>query len=72
MLERTDTIVREDGLKALASALGYVDAERFITLLLRDSFDYTVWRQKGLDQEISIRELSRDAQEYSSRLGGKG
>ena len=68
MSERTDTIVREDGLKALTSALGYVDAERFITLLLRDSFDYTAWRQNGLDEKISVRELSRIAQMYSDRL----
>ena len=68
MLERTDTIVREDGLRALTSALGYVDAERFVTLILRDSFDYTLWRQNGLKDNFSVRELSKRAQEYSRQL----
>lgn len=68
MLERTDTIVREDGLRALTSALGYVDAERFVTLILRDSFDYTLWRQNGLKDNLSVRELSKRAQEYSRQL----
>ena len=68
MLERTDTIVREDGLRALTSALGYVDAERFVTLILRDSFDYTLWRQNGLKDNLCVRELSKRAQEYSRQL----
>ncbi len=68
MMERTDTLVREDGLRALTAALGYVDAERFVTLLLRDSFDYTLWREKGLDNSMSVRELSQVAQKYSANL----
>ena len=68
MVKRTDTIVREDGLRALTEALGYVDAERFIMLLLHESFDYTAWRENGLAEEPSVRELSRIAQEYSKQL----
>jgi hypothetical protein len=32
----TDTEIKVRGLKALADALGHVEAERFITLLMRE------------------------------------
>ncbi len=47
-------------MKALISALGDVQAERFITLILRTSFDYTKWQQK-LWPERSIAEISQAA-----------
>jgi hypothetical protein len=33
------------GMKALISSLGNVDAEKFISLVLREPFDYTKWRK---------------------------
>ena len=39
----TDTEVRVRGFNALVEALGSVEAERFIVLLLREPFDYTQW-----------------------------
>jgi hypothetical protein len=36
---RTDTEIRVEGVRALTSALGSVEAERFITLILREPFD---------------------------------
>jgi len=60
---RTDSVVRTEGMTALLEKLGIIDAERFIALILREPFDYTVWR-KGLNSEnISLRELSRRAME---------
>jgi hypothetical protein len=56
----TDTDVIQKGLGALLDALGKVDAERFITLLHRDPFDYTTW-QKNLFENISVTELSAKA-----------
>jgi len=41
----TDTEVRIRGLRALVEALGTVEAERFITLILREPFDYTQWQR---------------------------
>ncbi|MBR3623944.1 MAG: hypothetical protein IKN43_11445 [Selenomonadaceae bacterium] len=65
---RTDTLVRRDGVQALIDRLGEVDAERFITLILREPFDYTKWREKNLDWSLSVRELSQKAQEYADSL----
>ena len=58
---RTDSVVRTDGMKALREKLGIIDTERFIMLLLREPFDYTIWRTSLNDENISLRELSRRA-----------
>lgn len=56
----TDTEIKLKGLKILAKHLGDVEAERFIALIQREPFDYTKWRQ-GLDEELSIEEISNKA-----------
>lgn len=62
---RTDTIVKQQGMDALISNLGYVDAERFIMLMSKEPFDYTKWRELYLDDSLNVRQLSKKAQEYS-------
>lgn len=57
---KTDTIVRREGIEILLKALGKVDAERFISLIIREPFDYTDW-QSDLFADLSIRELSDEA-----------
>lgn len=59
----TDTEIKGRGLKALADALGHVEAERFITLLMREPFDYTEWR-KSLWVERSVEDISKAATEF--------
>ena len=62
----TDTEIRIKGLNALAESLGDVEAERFISLIQREPFDYTKWRQ-GLDEELSIEEISKKAMAASNK-----
>lgn len=57
---KTDTEIRTDGLKALTESLGQVEAERFVSLLLREPFDYTQWQQTLFDGR-SVEELSAAA-----------
>ena len=57
---KSETEIRQDGLRALVNALGPVEAERFITLILREPFDYTNW-QKQLWAEMSVDEISKVA-----------
>ena len=45
---KTDTIIKQEGINALISKLGYVDAERFIVLITKEPFDYTKWREQSL------------------------
>lgn len=56
----TDTEIKIKGIKVLAEAIGDVEAERFISLIQREPFDYTKWRQ-GLNEELSIDEISKKA-----------
>ncbi len=52
----TETQIRVEGMKALAQRLGPVDAERFVSLLSKDRFDYTEWH-KGLWSDLTVDDL---------------
>jgi hypothetical protein len=57
--------LRNEGLKVLINNLGRVEAERFISLIIREPFDYTEW-QRGLFNNMSVEELSHSAmKEYT-------
>ena len=58
----TDEQLKIEGLKALTKALGDVQAEKFIALVMRSPFDYTKW-QKKLWAEKSVEEISDAAME---------
>jgi len=60
MITITDTEVKQKGLGALLEALGEVDAERFITLLNRDPFDYTMW-QRSIFENMDVNQISSKA-----------
>ena len=67
----TDTEIRLRGLRALVETLGPVDAERFITLILREPFDYTQW-QKHLWADKRVDELSQAAMAMRSASPNNG
>ncbi len=56
----TDTEIKLRGLRALADALGEVHAERFITLIMREPFNYTEW-QKQLWPDRGVEDISKFA-----------
>ena len=58
----TDEQLKIEGLKALTEALGEVQAEKFIALIMRSPFDYTKW-QKKLWAERSVEDISNAAME---------
>ena len=68
MFLETDNSIRLAGMKILNEKLGTVDAERFISLINRENFDYTKWREENLNQNISVRELSKKATEYAKNF----
>jgi len=58
--------LRDEGMKILVNKLGQVEAERFISLIIREPFDYTEW-QRDLFNEMSVKELSNSAmKEYKN------
>jgi hypothetical protein len=62
----TDTEIKVKGLQILTKHLGDIEAERFIALIQREPFDCTKWRQ-GLDEDLSIEEISRKAMALKMR-----
>jgi hypothetical protein len=57
---KTDTVIRLEAMDALLAALGSVDAERFICMIKRDTFDYTEWR-RDLWKDKTIDEIYDEA-----------
>ena len=64
---RSNTVLRDEGMRILAEQLGLVEAERFIALLRREPFDYTEWRQ-GLYKDVPLEAFLSDAQNYRDRM----
>jgi hypothetical protein len=62
----TDTEIKVKGAQVLTQYLGNVEAERFIALIQKEPFDYTKWHQ-GLDEGLSIEEISRKAMSLRTR-----
>jgi len=61
-----EMVLRNEGMKILVNKLGPVEAERFISLIIREPFDYTEW-QKNLFDNMSVKELSNIAmKEYDN------
>ena len=60
---RADTLLRQEGMRVLSEKLGLVEAERFITLIIREPFDYTKW-QSDLYQDMSVEELCKRADNF--------
>jgi hypothetical protein len=56
----TDAEIKLKGVEALIAELGEVQAERFISLIMREPFDYTKW-QRQLFEFNTISELSKAA-----------
>jgi len=63
---RADTLIRDEGMRVLNERLGIVEAERFITLIIREPFDYTRW-QSDLYEDMTADELFQKAEETWKR-----
>ncbi len=59
----SDTEIKLKGVEALINALGEVQTERFISLVIREPFDYTIWQRK-LWQDKSVEEISDMAMKF--------
>lgn len=52
----TNTMLVSEGMDVLIKNLGNVDAERFISLIIKEPFDYTKW-QRGLFPNTSVEDI---------------
>ena len=61
----TDIEIRK-GFKILVEKLGDVDAEKFISLIIKEPFNYTQW-QSTLWSDQSVDQVSEKAMDYRSK-----
>jgi hypothetical protein len=64
----TDRELMTNGFQVLVDILGNVNAERFITLTLREPEDYTLWREKNMYVGESLHEVAERARASGKRL----
>ena len=62
----TDTEIKRKGLRILIEKLGDVDAEKFISLINKEPFDYTQW-QSTLWINQTIDQVSEKALNYRKK-----
>ena len=62
----TDTEIRKKGFKVLVENPGDIDAEKFISLLSKEPFDYTQW-QSTLWSNQTIEMISEKAMDYRAK-----
>jgi len=51
-----DTILSQNAIKCLIKNFGVVQTERFISMIIREPFDYTEWQQ-DLFNDMTVEEL---------------
>ena len=64
----TDTLLKTKAMGVLVKNLGVVETERFITLILKESFDYTEWMADNFSDAINVSELNQQAVGYWKSL----
>ena len=58
-----NSVIMDTGMRCLIEALGDVGAERFISLMIKEPFDYTKW-QKGLFKDMTVEQIGNMATKY--------
>lgn len=62
MMESTAEIMNR-GMKCLVEQMGIVEAERFISVVIREKFDYTKWQRDYFDVKTPA-EISEEASQF--------
>jgi hypothetical protein len=62
-VKMTEAVLMKTGMKVLIEQLGNINAERFVSILLREPFDYTEWRKNNLCTVMTVEEISKEAME---------
>jgi len=63
---KADVLIRTEGMNTLIKNLGLVEAERFVMLMQKETFDYTKW-QENLFEDMTIDEIYNNAAELRNR-----
>ena len=61
-----DTMLGQNVMKCLIDNFGVVQTERFISLVIKEPFDYTKW-QKDLFSDMSVDDLFRAVTDWKKK-----
>ena len=64
-MTNTAEIMRK-GMECLKEGLGEIEAEEFISILMREKFDYTKWHSTAFDN-MTLKELNEQAVDYNKQ-----
>ena len=56
--------IMNEGMNCLLKELGVIKTEQFISVMIREQFDYTKW-QRNLFETMSVDELNEAAAQYT-------
>lgn len=62
-MEASIVEIMNRGMKCLTEHMGVVEAERFISVIIRERFDYTKWQREYFDTKTP-EEISKEACEF--------
>jgi len=63
---KADALIRTEGMNALIKNLGLIEAERFVMLIQKDTFDYTKW-QENLFEDMTLKDIYNNAAELRDK-----
>jgi hypothetical protein len=61
-----DTVLSDSAVKCLIKNFGIVDTERFISIIIKERFDYTEW-QRGLYDGMTTDDIFTAASEWAKK-----
>lgn len=70
-MEMNTIEVMNRGMQCLIDHLGIIETEHFISVIIRERFDYTEWQRKYFDA-ISPEQFHKEAVEYAKTHPYKG
>lgn len=62
-MEFSTVEIMNKGMRCLMEQLGVVQAEQFVSTIIRERFDYTRWQREYFDGKTP-EDISREAEEY--------
>ena len=68
---KTSVDIMDAGFACLVENLGVVNAERFVSMIKRENFDYTIWRKEYF-KNMNMEEIREEAAAYDESHPFKG
>ncbi len=65
MVEKIASEIMNRGMKCLTEQMGIINAEHFISVIIREKFDYTKWQREYFDAKTA-EEISAEVSNFES------